>query len=220
MIAFNNIQIDKINSLQPLVESKFKYKVKSWQKLHPDFKEEIQDYEDEEISRQDIISAYKAYFDNNDVGFVKAFLLTMIWGFGDIGYGTYRTNKCLTLPENMDSVQKALKHISASEQGSLQKAFIELNKIKGLGMSYLTKVLYFSTRAAGNKNYALIFDIRVATALIKLTSPNEIVQLVTIAPSSNFDTYIKYNQLIHKLAEHINVEAEQIEMYLFNQEFV
>lgn len=219
MILFSNIQIEKIKQSQPLTDSKFNYNVKSWLNLHPDFKKVIQDFEDKEISRQDIVTSYKSYFENSSAGFMKAFLLTMIWGFGDTGYGTYRTNKYITLPENVDRVKRALDYIKRNEEDSLRKTFTELGKIKGLGISYLTKILHFATRATGNTNYALIFDLRVATALIKLTTPQEIVQLVTIAPSSNFNDYVKYNQLIHKLAEHNNIEAEQIEMYLFNQEF-
>jgi hypothetical protein len=219
MISFNNGQIDKIKKLQPLIDSKFKYNVARWTNLNADFKNEIQDFADKEIIRKDVIDAYKNYFEDNNIGFMKAFLLTMVWGFADTGYGTHRTNNYITIPENIGKIKKALEHVS-SEQDGLEKAFKELNRKKGLGVSYLTKILYFATRGKGQSNYALIFDIRVASSLVKLTTPNEIFQLVTVGPSSKFNDYENYNKLIHKLAKDNNVEADQIEMYLFNQDFI
>ena len=83
----------------------------------------------------------------------------------------------------------------------------------------MTKIIYFATRAKIVDNYALIFDIRVASALIKLTTSNEIFEVVTIKPSFKFDKYQIFNQLIHETAREYKVEAEQLEMYLFNQIF-
>lgn len=219
MILFTDQQKEKIKGLNPLSDSKFKYNASKWVKLNSDYKYHISEFADREISRQDVIDAYKAYFASDDVGFMKAFLLTMVWGFADTGYGTYRTNKYLSDKENLKKIENALSHIRSGNHAVLKNAFNELTKIKGLGISYLTKILYFATRAVGQENYALIFDIRVATALVKFTAPKEIHQLITVLPSTKFADYEAYNQLIHKLAKENEVSAEQLEMYLFNQDF-
>ena len=171
------------------------------------------------VETSQVVDAYKEYFEDNSKDFMKAFLLTMIWGFADTGYGTYRTNKYISNEENRNFIKNALDFINDDEEGSLKKAFKELNKIKGLGVSYLTKILYFATRAKSNENYALIFDMRVAVALIRLTTPKEIYNIVSIEPSSKFENYSNYNSLIRNLAKNNGVESDQIEMYLFNQDF-
>ena len=61
--------------------------------------------------------------------------------------------------------------------------------------------------------------MRVAVALIRLTTPKEIYNIVSIEPSSKFENYSNYNSLIRNLAKNNGVESDQIEMYLFNQDF-
>jgi hypothetical protein len=219
MISFNSQQVTKIKNLKPLTDSKFKYNTTRWTNLNAEFKILIQDFNDKEITRQDVINAFKNYYQNNDFGVMRAFLLTMVWGFADTGYGTHRTNNYISSSENIEIIKNAFDYINRNDQDSLKKAFKELTKIKGLGVSYLTKILYFATRAKNQDDYALIFDIRVASSLIKLTTPKEIYEFVNIGPSSKFKDYQNFNSLIHKLASDNNVEADQLEMYLFNQDF-
>jgi len=219
MILFNSQQVTKIKNLRPLTDSKFKYNTTRWTNLNAEFKNLIQDFNDKEITRQDVINAFKNYYQNNDIGVMRAFLLTMVWGFADTGYGTHRTNNYISSAENIEIIKNAFDYINRNDQDSLKKAFKELTKIKGLGVSYLTKILYFATRAKNQDDYALIFDIRVASSLIKLTTPIEIFEIVNIGPSSKFKDYQNFNSLIHKLASDYKVEADQLEMYLFNQDF-
>jgi hypothetical protein len=215
MIALNDQQINSIKKLKPLIDSKFVYKKERWTSLNSDYKYLIQEFEDKEISRIDVINAYKDYYTDNSKGFMKAFLLTMVWGFADTGYGTHRTNNYIASNDNIKKIRKALDFIGKNEQDSLKNGFNELKRIKGLGVSYLTKILYFATRSKNIDDYALIFDIRVAAALVKLTTPKEIYEIVTIGPSSKFTNYQKFNGLIHRLAKDNQIEAEQLEMYLF-----
>lgn len=214
-----SINLDKnitlISKLNPLKDSKFVYDGARWSKLMPRYKKLISDFEDKSICRADVIKAYTEYYSNKDDA-MRAFMLTMVWGFADTGYGTHRTNSYISDSTNVLLIKKA---IDAVKQNDLKSAFNDLKKIKGLGVSYITKVLYFATRGAQQSNYALIYDIRVASALIKLTTPKEIFEIVSINPSSKFDAYERYNSLIHNLANKYKLEAESIEMFLFNQEF-
>lgn len=220
MITFSNQQIEKIGELRPLTDSKFTYNSTRWINLENDYKALIRDFENQDISRQDVIDEFKEYFSGNSQDYMKSFMLTMVWGFADTGYGTHRTNNYISSENNRTTIKNALDYINRNGQDSLKNAFNELKKIKGLGVSYLTKILYFATRAKNQDNYSLIFDIRVAASLVKLTTPKEIFEIVTIGPSSKFKDYENYNRLIHKLAIDNQVEADQLEMYLFNQVFV
>jgi hypothetical protein len=81
-------------------------------------------------------------------------------------------------------------------------------------------VLYFATRACSDiSEYALIFDIRVARSMIELTAPKELCDLVSISPKTDFKNYIKYIQLLHKWAEEMKVNADAIEMFLWDHNF-
>lgn len=219
MIKLNEQQKDKIRKLKPLTDSKFIYNSNRWTNLDKKYKDLIKALENQDITRQNVIDAYKEYYTDSSHGFMKAFLLTMVWGFADTGYGTHRTNKYISDNDNLNKIKAALDFIQQDGQDSLKNAFKELKKIKGLGVSYLTKVLYFATRAKYADIYALIFDIRVAAALLKLTTPKEIYEIINVGPSSKFTDYQGFNNLIHKLAKDNQVEADQLEMYLFNQDF-
>jgi len=210
-----NSHISKILKLKPLSDSKFVYDSSRWAKLTPLYKRLISDFEDKSISRSEVINAYKEYYASQGDA-MRAFMLTMVWGFADTGYGTHRTNNYISESSNVELIKKA---IDAVKQNNLESAFNDLKRIKGLGVSYITKILYFATRGAQQPHYALIYDIRVASALVKLTTPNEIFEIVSISPSSKFLDYEKYNTLIHSLARKHKIEAESIEMFLFNQDF-
>lgn len=207
--------IEKIKQIDTLNDSKFKYNTERWKFLNEDLKHSILDFEDTEISRNDIINAFRDYFAGH-IEFKRPFALTMIWGYADTGYGTYRTNKYYESELNQNLVKSSFKSI---QNNNLRKAYKELLKIKGLNISYISKLMYFATKARSIKDYFLIFDMRVARSIIKLSCPKEVYDLVQITPSKKYEDYKKYNELVHYISRKHNIEAEAIEMFLFNQEF-
>ena len=193
----------------------YEYKIKIWDKLSAAHKLLVKDFEGKVITRADVIKSFDDYY-RGGMNVLRPFLLTMIWGFDDTGYGTYRTNQYLASKENIELIKQSM---DAVQKGDIKTAFTKLLKIKGLGISYLSKVLYFASKSAGLKDYTLIFDIRVASSLVQLTVPNEIYEIVTVSPSSKYDNFEKYNKLLHNLAANYNVEADAIELFLFEQKF-
>jgi hypothetical protein len=218
MINFNTNQLIEIKKLNPLTDSKFMYDSSKWEDLKPDYKELIKEFENKYITRKDVIDAYSYYLKNNTHGIIKPILLTMVWGFSNTGYGNFRTNKYLNNDNNIAKFEKAIQLLQ-NNNDNLEESFEILKGINGLGISYLSKILYFATKACNIDDYALIFDIRVASAFVKIAVPKEIYGIIKIGPSSNFEDYQTYNQIIHNFANEHSVEAEQIEMYLFKQEF-
>src|SRR5690554_4667166 len=204
-----------IQELKPLTDSKFKYDKVRWQHLNKEFSSLITSFEDLYISRQDVIKAYKDFY-NGKSGWEKPFLLTMIWGFADTGYGTYRTNNYLSKETNFVLIKEALE---AVQKGKLEIAFNKLKTIHGLNISYISKILYFATRACNHTEYALIYDFRVARTLIKLTTILEVFEIVEISPSTKFKDYMKYNAMMHKWSKEMDATAECLEMFLFEQKF-
>lgn len=210
-----NIYKEVIQNLKPLIESKFKYDTARWRHLNNEFSTSITHFENQDISRQDVINSYKDFYDSK-TEWETPFLLTMVWGFGDTGYGTYRTNSYLSKESNHLLIKEALQAVYNLE---LEKAYHKLKNIHGLNISYISKILYFATRACNYKEYALIFDIRVARSLIELTTVPEIFEIVEITPSSKFRHFMMYNRLMHKYSEELDVSAECLEVFLFEQRF-
>ncbi len=205
--------IDEIKELNPPKQSS-KYSPHTWRLLNEKHKLFLKGFIENSITREDIISSYKDYY-KGKTDFVQPFLLTMLWGFGTNGYGAYRTNGYLS-EENIPLVQKALEDL---KHGNVEMAYINLMKINGLSISYVSKVLYFGTRALGIKEYSLIFDIRVARALVRIEAGKEIENILNITPSDKYQDYVSYNKLIHKWAMDLNLDAEAVEMYLFDLKF-
>lgn len=206
---------ERIAALNLEGDSAFKYDSKRWSKLHSEAKSAVREFEDDKITRQMVVDSYVAYYDGN-ADYLKPFVMTMIWGFADTGYGTHRTNKYLETAENKNWIKEGIDLMGEAKSKEAFKTFL---KISGLNMSYISKLLYFGTRAKGMEEYALIFDIRVARSLARLYAPNEVADLLEIFPSVNYKIYEKYNTLLHKWAREINVDAEQIELFLFDGKF-
>lgn len=204
----------EIQQLQESGQSSFIYNPTRWAKLLPEAKELVKEFEQKDVSREDVIQAYTAYY-NGKQTVLYPFVLTMIWGFADTGYGTYRTNKYIESEANRLLIQLAL---DAIQEEQLEKAYKALKQINGLNISYISKVLYFATKSLNHPNYALIFDIRVARALVQLHTTSTLTDILSVAPSDKFKDYERFNQLIHAWAKELDVEADAIELFLFNGE--
>ncbi|MFZ4102771.1 MAG: hypothetical protein ACOYKR_12555 [Sphingobacterium thalpophilum] len=206
--------ISQIKALKTL-EQGFTYNPARWKGLTEAHRLLLSPYQNRLIKRNDVIKSFQEYFEGR-CDILKPFLLTMVWGFGETGYGNHRTNIYISTPANIELIESAVEAVKLAD---FEKGFNLLKKIKFLGVSYITKVLYFASKAANHASYCLIFDIRVATNLIRLTTPNEIYQLVEVYPSSKFKNYQAYNNLIHQIAlEHV-LQADDVELFLFTREF-
>lgn len=202
----------QIQEINPLDDSSFPYNASRWSLLNENAKQLVTQFEGKNISRKDIIMAFKAYYDGQ-ASSLYPFTLTMLWGFFDTGYGTFRTNQYLSTKENSRAILEAF---NAFE---LKEAYHTLLQIKGLNVSYASKLLYFASRAREEKEYALIFDIRVARSLVKLLDSFGIAEVVNITPSGKFKDYERYIRFMHLWADELQVEAENIELFLFDGKF-
>ena len=179
-----------------------------------DSRSAVKPFEKSYFPRKDVIEAFQKYYDGK-TDFFRPFTLTMIWGFSTNGYGCYRTNKYLQ-PENQHYIQTVLEQI---KNRKTEQAFDTLQKIKGLNISYISKILYFAGCAAKIERYPLIFDIRVARNLVALWDP-AIMQILNITPSNKYKDYDTYNNLLHDWAKEMEVSADAIELFLFEGAFL
>jgi len=163
------------------------------------------------ISRENIIN----FFSNHNNNLLEGFLMSMIWGFGEANYGPSRVSKMLNIDDEVNIILNNAK-VAISENGLIEAYNLIKNNIPQIGVSFISKFLYFLGRGVSVDNYPLIFDKRVATTMVRLCGlETDVYEIINIQPKTSAVSYKKYNDLIHNEAERINVEADQIEYFLF-----
>lgn len=76
---------------------------------------------------------------------VRAFVASMIWGFGDVGYGPYRTWKML-YNKGKSGIGSLILEVRNIARESPAQAYKKLKrKVDNLGPSFATKVVYFAS---------------------------------------------------------------------------
>jgi hypothetical protein len=174
----------------------------------------VSEYKERKISRYTVVKAYRNYFTEPKIGFNKPLLLTMIWGFNNAGYGPHRANNYLTGAINNRLIKESL---NAVDVGDIDGAFKKLSGIDKLGVSYISKILYFACKAKDIEKYPLIFDIRVARAIVSLSTSGKFDKILDIKPAKTLRAYKEYNELLHSWAKELRVDADKIEYFLFSQ---
>jgi hypothetical protein len=108
--------------------------------------------------------------------------------------------------------------LNAIYGGNVDSAFESLNKINGLGISYISKILYFASKAKKLRDYPLIFDIRVARSIVSLSTGRKFDNILDVKPINTLRAYKEYNSLLHGWGKEMKVGADQIELFLFSQD--
>lgn len=206
--------VNQVKKKEPMDQS-FLYSLQKWESLKPSFKKILKKFANKKIRRSDIIKSYKEYFNGTCKRAEKPFLLTMIWGYAKAGYGYSRTMPFIE-KSVFENIISALEYVKGKK---IEDAFEKLQSIKGLGISFISKILYFSSKAIDKNNYWLIFDSRVASSLLKLSVGEKTSKLFKITPSDKFEDYKDYNMLMRKIAEKNSLHADAIEMFLYEQKF-
>ena len=210
--------IAEINRLNPLLNSSYEFVPAKWALLNPEYYNQLGIQEGDRITRQLVIDAFSKYFDGNQSDPVVPFALAMIWGYGNNNRGVSFTNSFINQEQTKDQIKNGLHYLKEDLWSNSLNSF---NKIKNLGISYSSKVMYFAGRSLKRENYKypLIFDNRVANSIIGLSTPKELRDLVEISRKQKFNSYMEYCSLIHNTAEKYKVEADSIEYFLFKSEF-
>jgi hypothetical protein len=214
----------EISQLKPSEQTMF-YNFESWKKWLPDFEIDlIHESFKGEISRQTLFDYAKLSSENSSSEqSLRLFIACMMWGYGsDLdkkgdGRGPFRVLKILSQSNAVSKI-----HDAFLLQNELEKSYKLLISIKGLGVSFLSKFLYFSSKGCGIEKYALIFDARVANSLVHLNSNYSLIaDLVNVMPSDIFEHYNYYVDMLHKEADKLDCKgrADNIELFLFERKW-
>ena len=201
------------------IDRQFDWKVKNWtNKLEKQFHVFVlEDMCHSQISRGYIFEKVKSFDslnkkETND--YMRLFTQVMVWGFASSGYGPYRTNKFLSKNINHEFIKNGFDYCFV---GEFEKSFKEFNKIEGLGISFISKLIYFAAKDSHPDTYPLIFDIQVVRSLLG-TFSNDLLSLVEVMPKSNYKSYKLYRDIISENAIRYNIEADLIECILYDRQ--
>ncbi len=203
----------ELRKLEPLTLLQgYEYLPAKWLQLSQPNRALISDFENKTIRRADIILNFADHF-SNQTSFLRCFLLTMVWGYGTAGYGAIRTQNCLASQANIDQIKSGIEAMAA---GDRMKSFRHLSLVKGLGISYISKLMYFAGRALKLQQYPVILDRKVAQTLARLSlRPIEIYSMLSISPSQTYTGYQAYCSFVHTAAASLHLQADTLEYFLF-----
>lgn len=129
---------------------KSSWNIEAWVRQLPEYESLLRSFPSGSIGRQDGIDLVGKVTDEESA--VNAFLLSMVWGYGPVGYGPFRTRRVLN---GKDAPARLLEvaRIAQSEGGL--PAFKQIagkrqqdrGYLKFLGPAFGTKYLYFLTAA-------------------------------------------------------------------------
>ena len=165
-----------------------------------------------EISRGDLFQLAAQAKQSNDLNDIMIlFISTMIWGYGTTGYGAWRTSEMLSSPNAEDIIKQTFELIKSN---NIIEAY-NIQRLKRCGPPFFTKYFYFIGFGCNLLEYPLILDTKVYNALkdkIKI----EISQFVKASTWWYPEGYISYVQSMHNWAKSLEVEAHNIEYFLFS----
>ncbi len=132
----------------------------------------------------------------------KLFLATMIWGFGTVGFGPYRTHKMLNDKHSAQKLEMAVKGIVDAQKLRAEEEKLEEYKracedfqLPFCGLAFSTKYFYFVGLGCNAEPLPLILDARVAEALRGLLK-NDAINLANFA-KVQFDKRGKISFVLH-----------------------
>ncbi|MGK2849822.1 MAG: hypothetical protein ACSLFN_02775 [Candidatus Limnocylindrales bacterium] len=138
-----------------------------------------------------------------------AFIATMAWGFGSVGYGPYRTQQMLVrTPDGPRFLQSAA--VAVRDHGAVA-GYVKLSsecRIKGLGPAFGTKYIAFC-QPYGQLPTALIHDELVSTWLSRNGRPD--LSTTSWAPR----VYEAYLDQMAVWGHELNETPERLEFLIF-----
>lgn len=94
------------------------------------------------ISRQDVAAQF-VNADASEDATIRAFLAAMVWGHGRNGYGAYRTAGVLTATDHAGARLRETLQVTRANGGPAGFDHLARNRLKGLGVAFATKYLFF-----------------------------------------------------------------------------
>jgi hypothetical protein len=146
----------------------------------------------------------------------RLFLATMVWGFGPVGYGPYRTTHMLAA---LDAKAMLTTTATCTAEGRLSDAYTGF-KLPKCGPAFFTKFFYSIGLGYQLTPQPLVLDSRVAASL-QLLACDSGWPLYYFTKSSGYVTgfpkgYIRYLEAMHQWSVELGCRPDAIELFLFD----
>jgi hypothetical protein len=180
-----------------------------------------------QISRGDITELVREAQQQVDARLIRrVFLASMIWGYGTVGYGAWRTCAMLRNPRALHVLQTTFSLVTS---GNFTEAY-EGFSLRWCGPAFFTKYFYFVGLGCEVEPRPLILDAVVANSLERLLKRDlvrvdlsELVKVMGRDERGKITTvgcyaqgYQKYVTLFNQWADQLQCRPDSIELFLFN----
>ena len=149
---------------------------------------------------------------NQDFTPIEKFTATMIWGYGDVGYGSYRVKKMFN---SLDFVRKIENSYSMchSNEPLTAYSYLSKNRIEQLGPSFGTKWISFVTPP---HSPAPIYDSLIGNWFSTFAAAD--FQGVSLNPEVwSLKTYSSYFLWMNKVANKHSIKCDDLELVIFQE---
>ncbi|MCI7435485.1 MAG: hypothetical protein MSH22_02625 [Spirochaetia bacterium] len=188
----------------PINEQSTRIKKNVWERIKYKDKDKIEesiflDFSEIELSR---------FCVKKETDIRKKIVMVLMWGYPTGGRGNNIQNVLVNLDELVNIFTNYnKKNLNLKDFENLISSF---SRISGLGISTWTKFLYFFEISVENKKCE-IFDLKIVESLNK----KQFVELKDKHWIQDFSNYMEYINLIDEISNKINVQPDQVELFLF-----
>ena len=188
----------------PYKNQSFEIKKENWiVDLHKDFIKDL-------FAGKDSITLNRLDLFNSKMEIKEFIFKTLMWGYPTKGRGNNIDN--LLKKESLDKLIQIIGDLKENKI-SIGEMLDEMQTIHSLGTSTITKFAYFlNTKIDGNK--VVILDQRIIDT-INSGRFEELTELKGIKYDKTRKQFSRYLQIINDLSKSMNVEPDQIEIFLF-----
>jgi hypothetical protein len=140
----------------------------------------------------------------------EKFLAVMVWGYSNLGYGTYRVLKMFNTANSILNLEAASEFCRSNEPKSAYE-YLMNNRLSNLGPSYASKYISFSTP---RETSAPILDSLILLWIQKYAQ-KDFAGLSIAKMGWNIRTYSFYCDWIESHANANNCFPDEVELVLF-----
>jgi hypothetical protein len=140
----------------------------------------------------------------------RGFIAAMIWGYGRVDYGPFRTARILRGMDQSATILQAAAREAISHGGPAAFDWLSEHRLRGLGVSFATKYLFFCTDGRSVEP-ALVLD-RLVTAWLSHHAD------WALSLDWRRDHYRSYVQTITKWASDLQISPADAEYLIFATE--
>jgi hypothetical protein len=137
---------------------------------------------------------------------VQAFVTAMVWGYGRVGYGAFRTARVLRENDDAPRVLREVALKTRRDGGAEAFEWLKQHRLRYLGVSFATKYLFFCSDAEAAP--ALVLDQRVQRWLRQHADCH-------VSLDWKVEDYRRYLCLVTTWARELDLRPDEVEYLMF-----